>query len=542
MTKTLEVRKAEALERLMSIDGARRGQLSRQYYTRKNADGKSIRQGPYFVWQRSVKGQKRSVRIPRDQIERVETELERGREVSMILEDLWSILEEATQEQDHTTKKKAQVVCSTRQRETDAAFDLIRRKAQDGNLNIPWIERTLRDASLRDTARLLESFLNDELPQLLGDIELQPTEHFHSYQSRKVCTALGPIQLRRAYYRGKNGGRYPMDELLGLYDQYTPATVQLICWAGAMDSSFELASETLVRFAGLHIPGRQVQRVVNAFGRQAATWMKKRERDEITKPVEILNIQTDMTGIPARPEELQGIKGKEPDGTAKTRQIKLGCVFTQSRNSQGHPERDPSSSTYIAAFRDRVDFASLLWEEAMKRGYATARKTVFIGDGAEWIWNLVNDRFSDAVQIVDFYHACEHLHSLCQILESDDDRAKALFKRWRTRLKNNGLSGILEATARRLASLDSKLRKAAEAEVSYFETHAERMKYRTFRRKGFFIGSGAIEGGCRHIVAQRAKLSGMRWSCNGAENVMAFRCLIKSNLFDAYCSSHRKAA
>lgn len=119
-----------------------------------------------------------------------------------------------------------------------------------------WIERTLRDASLRDTARLLEGFLNHELPRLLDEPQLQPNERFHSHQTRTVCTVLGPISLTRAYYRGPKGGRYPLDEALGLHDRYTPAVVQLMCWAGAMDSSFELAAETLARFAGLDIPGR----------------------------------------------------------------------------------------------------------------------------------------------------------------------------------------------------------------------------------------------------------------------------------------------
>jgi hypothetical protein len=407
---------------------------------------------------------------------------------------------------------------------------------------LAWIERTLRDASLRDGARLLESFLNHELPRLLGEPQRQADERFHSHQTRTVCTVLGPICLRRPYYRGAQGGRYPLDEVLGLHDQYTPAVVQLLCWAGAMDSSFDLASETLARFAGLAIPGRQVQRVVNAFGPQAANWMHNRPSEGLPAPVEVLNIQTDMTGIPARPEELQGIQGKQPDGTAKTRQIKLGCVFTQSRNAQGDPQRDPASSTYLAAFCDRTDFGALLWSEALKRGYATARKTVFIGDGAEWIWNLVSDRFSDAVQIVDFYHACEHLHALCQALEPDERRAQALFDKWRKRLKNNGLPRILHEVSLRLVSLRSSAREAVEDQLPYFHTNAARMTYRTFRRQGYFIGSGAIEGACRHIVAQRTKLSGMRWLCSGAENVLAFRCLIKSNLFDAYCHHHRQAA
>ena len=400
----------------------------------------------------------------------------------------------------------------------------------------------MRDASLRDVARLLESFLNHELPRLLGAAQLKPKERFHSQQTRRLSTVLGPINLRRAYYRGPKGGRYPLDEALGLHDQYTPAVVQLMCWAGAMDSSFELASETLARFAGLTIPGRQVQRVINAFGRQATTWMHDRPTKAPPAPVEVLNIQTDMTGIPARPEELQDIKGKQPDGSAKTRQIKLGCVFTQSRDAHGGPQRDPFSSTYLAAFCDRTDFASLLWSEALKRGYATARKTVFIGDGAEWIWNLVADRFQDAVQIVDFYHACEHLHALCQALEPNELRAKALFIKWRKRLKNNGLPRILHEASRRLPALGATAREAVEAHLPYFQTNAARMTYRSFRRQGYFIGSGAIEGACRHVVAQRTKLSGMRWLCSGAENVLAFRCLIKSNLFDTYCDHQRKAA
>lgn len=406
-----------------------------------------------------------------------------------------------------------------------------------------WIERTLRDASMRDLARLLEGFLNHEIPKLLGDPELKPGERFHSQQERIVCTVAGPLTLRRAYYRSPKGGRYPLDETLGMHDQYTPAVVQLMCWAGAMDSSFELASETLRRFAGLDIPGRQIQRVVNAIGAEAAAWMHHRPADKRPVPVEILNIQADMTGIPSRLEDLAGIKGKQPDGSAKTRQIKVGCVFTQSNDAQGLPQRDPFSSTYLTAFCDVTDFGAMLRSEAMKRGYATARKTVFIGDGAEWIWNLVNDRFKDAVQIVDFYHACEHLYTLCQALEPDETTAKAIFKTWRKRLKNNGLPKLLAEATARAALLPKTAAQEILSQLEYFYKNAERMTYRTFRRKGYFIGSGAVEGSCRHIVAQRTKLSGMRWHCSGAENVLAFRSLIKSNLFDAYCATnYRRAA
>jgi hypothetical protein len=304
-----------------------------------------------------------------------------------------------------------------------------------------------------------------------------------------------------------------------------------------MDPSFTQASEVLHRFAALNIPNRQIQRVVNNKADAAIEWMQQRPADTGTKTIPIINIQADMTGIPMRPEELKDIKGKQPDGTAKTRQIKVGCVFTQSLDDKGEPQRDPFSCTYLSGFEDSADFGKALHKEACKRGYLRARTVVFLGDGAEWIWNMVADRFRGAVQIVDFFHACEHLHKLCETLETDTQRAKELFNTWRHRLKQNGLPCIIAEAMKRSATLSKDRANDITDQLAYFHTNASRMTYRTFQRKGYFIGSGAIEGACRHIVAQRTKLSGMRWSIPGSANVIAFRCLIKSNLFDDYCKA-----
>jgi len=405
-----------------------------------------------------------------------------------------------------------------------------------------WFETLLRAAALKDTATVVEQFLNHELPPLLPATKLRHGEQFHSWRSRHVVTLAGPIHLRRAYYLGPQGGRYPLDEQLGLHHQYTPAVTQLMCWAGAMDPSFEQAAHTLQRFAGLNIPPRQIPRVVKHFASPATAWQENRSAPQNPVPIPILNIQADMTGIPMRPEELIDIKGKQPDGSAKTRQIKIGCVFTQSFDSKGHPQRDPFSSAYVSTFGEVSDLSAMLHSEALKAGYATAQKVVFLGDGAEWIWNMVDDRFRGAVQIVDFYHACEHLHSLCQTLESEPTPAQALFCAWRHRLKRNGLPWILQETTLRAARLSRARRKAIAEQLLYFRKNASRMTYRTFRRKGYFIGSGAVEGACRHIVAQRTKLSGMRWLRPGAADVLTFRCLIKSNLFDDFCKAWPLAA
>lgn len=420
---------------------------------------------------------------------------------------------------------------------------MVRNKIEkEQSFDLVWFEKFLRAAAMNDLRELVESFLNEELPLLLPESEMGDNEKIHSVRTRKVMTLFGPITLCRSYYRGAQSGRYPMDDILGLHGKYTQSVTQLMCWAGAMDDSFELASETLKRFAGLDIPGRQVQRIVKKCAPKAERWNSKRPADTRQKPVEIINIQTDMTGIPVRLEELEGIKGKAPDGKPKTRQIKVGCVFSQSKGENGEHQRDPFSSSYIAEFASPHDHANALWNEAIKRGYATAHEKVFLGDGAEWIWNIASDRFKDAVQIVDFYHACEHLHTICKLLEQDEQRMQALFKKWRRRLKNNGLSRLLYDIEQRANKFKPELKQAVLDELPYFRKNAHRMTYRTFIRKGYFIGSGAVEGACRHIVAQRAKLSGMRWLCRGAQNVLTFRSIIKSGFFDDFCNSWQNAA
>ena len=233
------------------------------------------------------------------------------------------------------------------------------RIAREKTVDPVWFETALRAAVLKDTATVVEQFLNHELPQLLPATEHRHGEQFHSWRHRHVMTLAGPISLRRAYYLGPKGGRYPLDEQLGLHHQYTPALTQLMCWAGAMDPSFDQASHTLQRFAGLNIPASQIPRIVKHFAAPATAWQGARPSAQNHASVPILNIQADMTGIPMRPEELIDIKGKQPDGSAKTRQIKIGCVFTQSLDSKGLPQRDPLSSAYVSTFGEISDLTRL---------------------------------------------------------------------------------------------------------------------------------------------------------------------------------------
>jgi hypothetical protein len=135
----------------------------------------------------------------------------------------------------------------------------------------------------------------------------------------------------------------------------------------------------------------------------------------VGEPIPVLYVQMDGTGVPVVKKETEGRKGKTDGQPAHTREAKLGCVFTQTAwDEKGHPIRDPDSTTYTGAIEPAEEFGKRLYLEAWKRGWDRAEKKVVLGDGAEWIWNLAQIYFPGAVQIVDLYHARQHLWELAR--------------------------------------------------------------------------------------------------------------------------------
>lgn len=392
------------------------------------------------------------------------------------------------------------------------------------------MEETLRSAALAHVARILGLFYSHELPALLG---LQMPAGGHGKRTRNILTTLGPVTYTRAYTAtdgpyGRTIRSFPLDEALGITEGCTPAMAAMISWAGACFGSYDEAGGALDRLAGVVVPGRRVQRLVNAVAERESAWIAARDRETIQGG--ILNIQADMTGIRMRPEELVGVKGK--DGAPKKCQVKIGAVFRQQTNAEGEIQRIPDSTTRVVSFDDVTTFSQSLMNEAIRRGYHQADTVVFTSDGAEWIWLMVADRFKNAVQIVDFYHAAEHLAALCEIAEPDKEKAKKLFSKRRHLLRNWGADSMI-AFFQNLADEHPK-QAEIEAGLNYFITHRNRMKYREFRQKGYFIGSGVIEGSCKCLVNQRTDLGGQRWLKTGSVNVLRIRAATQDKLHDPY--------
>jgi hypothetical protein len=244
----------------------------------------------------------------------------------------------------------------------------------------------------------------------------------------------------------------------------------------------------------------------------------------------VFYVSADGTGAPMRAEELVGRRGKGDDGKAKTRQVYLGCVFTQHQlDEEGHPVRDWASTTYVSSLDGIDQFGPMLRREALRRGLGTAPKVVLLIDGAEGLAHMGTLCFKDAVQIVDFFHALEHAGAVLRALlgSKEHPEYKVRLNRWADRLREDEVEGLI-AEARDQANRLGRA-EVVEEELGYFVNNVARMQYGTFRQQGFFIGSGVIEAGCKTVIGARCKQSGMFWSVPGAEKVLAFRCIHASS-------------
>jgi hypothetical protein len=345
----------------------------------------------------------------------------------------------------------------------------------------------------------------------------------------------GRFRLERDYYyhAGKEQGHYPADAALGLEVGYTPALAKLICLEGADEPTYLKAERHLEQTGGITVSARQIQRVVQRVGGSAQQW-QQRQRQPGQCDAPVLYVSADGTGVPMVAEELKGRRGKQADGSAKTRQVYLGCVFTQHRtDEQGHPVRDYESTTCVSSFQSIAEFGPLLRQEAIGRGLGSAGQVVLLIDGAAGLENMGRLCFKDSVQIVDFYHALEHAGQVLEawLGKAHPDYQKQL-RRWAKRLLKNQVQALIQETRQRCAGTPPAA--AVEQALGYFVRNVSRMQYGTFRAAGYFIGSGVVEAGCKTIIGSRCKQSGMFWSESGAENILALRCLHSSRRLEEF--------
>ena len=351
-------------------------------------------------------------------------------------------------------------------------------------------------------------------------------------KEKELRTILGPLTLRRSMFQCPSCGatRLPADEALNVErTSFSPALRRIMSRAGG-NSTFKEASEDLRIYAGVAVGAKDVERTAEASGAAMEQWARA-ERDSlladdawkrVEKNIPVLYVCMDGTGAPVTKTETAGRKGKQPDGSAKTREAKLGCVFTQTTtDEEGFAVRDPGSTSFTGAIETAVEFGSRIYAEALRRGLERARKVVVLGDGAEWIRNLVELHFTGATQIVDLYHARERVCKIISMLFKDDEKNKKLHRlKWWSLLDEGNVETFI-ADARSAIPFDCEIVEDIEKELGYFENNLVRMRYNEYRKQGLFVGSGVIEAGCKTVIASRMKKSGMEWSVRGANAIIS---------------------
>jgi hypothetical protein len=358
---------------------------------------------------------------------------------------------------------------------------------------------------------------------------------FVSYRDKVIDTVLGPVTLARAWYHcaACKHGLAPRDAELGVAGASMSPGVTAMNDQAAAAGPFAKASRLLEGLAGVRLTSKRVERAAEASGAAAAGAVRERAglisgRKMVPVPPSPLPDKLyaciDGTGVPVTAKETAGRDGKGADGRARTREVKLAVFFTQDKlDNDGYPVRDPGSSGYIATFEPASVFADLVKAEGIRRGADHVRQLTILGDGAAWIWNIASAKFPEATQIVDIYHARQHLHDLARSLEFmlGDCKDEWLAARLED-LDYGDIDGIC-AAARAYPLVGIKKDELGTA-LGYFENNAPRMRYHWFRSRGLFVGSGVVESGCKAVIGQRLKLSGMRWTVAGADAITTLRC------------------
>jgi len=426
-----------------------------------------------------------------------------------------------------------------------------RRKAE--RLDWEAIEMAVRSALDQAGAAALSELLQWEPPpadQRSVPCPCGQQAPYHELRSKPFLTAVGPATISRPYYLCPHchAGQFPVDVELDIENsEFSPGVRRMLATVG-QQAPFDQGRQQMKLLADLEVTTKAVERIAEAIGQDIAAC----EQEEIERalqldlpilvgePVPILYVLLDGTGVPVVKKETEGRSGKHEGAPAHTREVQLGCVFTQAQtDAEGYPIRDPDSTTYTGAIETAEQFGKRLYREAWKRGWSRAEKKVVMGDGSEWIWNQAQWHFPGATQIVDLYHAREPLWELARKLHPHDEAQQNRWMMIHQDLLDGGKIEELVSSFQSLEASHGELAEKVRTEADYFEKNTQRMRYPEFRQQGLFVGTGVIEAGCKTVIGSRCKQSGMFWTVRGANAILALRCCQFNGRFEGYWEARR---
>ena len=430
---------------------------------------------------------------------------------------------------------------------------IFQERRKTGRLDLEAIEMAVRSAMHHAGAAALSELLQFPVPEAGQRSIPCSCGHQAGYQelrSKPVLTAVGEVTISRPYYLCPHchHEQFPSDVELDIaHTKCSPGVRRMQAVVG-QEAPFDHGRQQLKLLADLEVTTKAVEPTAEAIGEDIAA----RQQVEIQRAMQldlpvvvgqsipVLYVQIDGTGVPVVKKETVGRQGKTEGQPAHTREAKLGCAFTQTTwDQEGYAIRDPDSTTYVGAIETAEEFGKRIYLEAWKRGWSRAEKKVVMGDGAEWIWNLADQYFPGATQIVDLFHARQHLWDLARKLHPNDESGQNRWMMIHQDLLDNCKIKKLVTSLRSIDTQSAELADKLRIEAEYFRRNARRMRYPKFRRQHLFVGTGVIEAGCKTLIGSRCKQSGMFWTVRGANAILALRCCQFNGEFENYWEARR---
>ena len=400
-----------------------------------------------------------------------------------------------------------------------------------------------RGQALRVAALALEQWLNHDTGDHVGPqlpCRCGGLAQYHGRHEKTFASVLGPLHLQRAYYHCAQcqSGFCPRDQALGLeLSSLTPGVVRMTSSTAAL-VSFAESSQLLHELAGVEVSAKQAERTAEALGAEIAS-DEQQQVETMGEVAPTMYLGMDGTGVPMRAQEVVDRVGKQADGSAKTREAKIVTIWTaEARDAEGKPMRDAGSITYSAAIEsaatldtspDLSAFAARVLREATRRSFTAAARCVVLGDGSAWIWNTAGELFPQATQILDRFHAKEHLSIVGKVIYGDTLEGK----QWiRTRYEELD-AGHLKSLVQALHPHASQYPGARDC-IRYIWNNRRRMRYAYFHQQGLCTSTGVVEAGCKVVIGTRLKRAGMHWTVNGSNAIIALRCSKLSGRFEDF--------
>jgi hypothetical protein len=422
---------------------------------------------------------------------------------------------------------------------------------------------------------------------------------FKDMVDRTVTSWFGKFTYRRAYYHSTQpkDSRWPRDEELGLgpEDIWTPVLQKLVLWFSTVTGSYGKATEAILRTLGFSLEYKQAQRAAVKIGQQE----QQREAKQMNQVFELKQRLPDFQRTPAAcmivsadgielglhtggfgevkvgavfeaalqapksspqasPEPSTGAEELAPTerqtelaalkDSKETKEYKAStklveealAVVAPDRKSQPSWKRVSEHTTYRATRAKCEEFGRMLWMAAQMMGVEVAKMVIFLADGGPWCWNLCQTHFPQAIQILDVFHLARNVYKASAIFFGDRS-AKA--HEWAKQLLIELLQGHLESVLAELNTLtftSQKMRDERRRLIGYLRANRDRMDYPTYIANGYPIGSGVIEGACRHVIGQRMKGSGRRWNDAGAEAMARLRAIECSHRWDRFWEERQR--